>query len=95
MLGMLVAALLPTFTPSCPLVVAIRESPDDWSTHDAIVTACAFSRPEEQEVLLPLHFGTLVLLSHEGHQPMALVPVDRPQKAIPCRLGRACRLVHL
>ena len=34
-LGMLVAALPPIFTASCPLEVGIGESPDDWYIHDA------------------------------------------------------------
>ena len=67
---MLVAALPPTFTPSCPVEVAIGESPDDWCIHDATVTSCVFSRRtqttpllEQQEVLFPSNFVFLVSLS--------------------------------
>ena len=71
---MSVAALPPTFTPSCPVVVEIGESPDDWCLHDATVTSCVFSRraqttpvSEQQEVFCFRQiFGILVLLSQAG-----------------------------
>ena len=63
----------PFSPPSCPLEVEIGASPDEWCIHDAIVTACVFSRraqttplSEEQEVLFPSHFRTLVSLLQRG-----------------------------
>ena len=55
----------PVSPPSCPLEVEIWGSPDDWYTHDAMVTSCAFSRraqtpplSEPQEASFPSNFGT-------------------------------------
>ena len=42
--GMLIAVLPPTFTPSCPLEVEIGGSPDDQYIHDTTVTACVVLR---------------------------------------------------
>ena len=70
---MLVAALPPTFPPSCRSEVEIGESPDDWGIHNTIVASCVFSRcaqttplSEQQEVLFPSNFGTLVLPPQRG-----------------------------
>ena len=70
---MLVAALPPTFTASCPLGVETGELPDDWCIDDAMVTTCVFPRraqttplSEHQEVLLPSTLETLVGRSQGG-----------------------------
>ena len=69
----MIAVLPPTFNPSCPLEGEIGESLNDQYIHDTTVTACVFpwhaqTTPlsEQQEVLFPWNFGTLVLLSQGG-----------------------------
>ena len=97
-LGTLVAALEPIFTPSFPLEVETGEPPDDQYIHDAMVTSCVFSRcgqttplSEQQEVLSPSNFGCLLLLSQGGGvhaDPYALMP---PPLHLHVQYCKACK----
>ena len=56
-LGMLVAALTPTCTPSCSSEVEVGESPDDGCIHYAMATACAWFQARVNNVLVRATLG--------------------------------------